>query len=112
MAVSSAQVIVTAYYQRWGDMTIVRVTGVGQYGVNKDLSRHELPINVWTDARNIRFYGDSAYQFSVTVKCTTHQALRRNTASPLLLGLLATGFITVQQKATLSLTLAAQPTQT
>lgn len=63
MAVSSAQVIVTAYYQRWGDMTIVRVTGVGQYGVNKDLSRHELPINVWTDARNIRFYGDSAYQF-------------------------------------------------
>lgn len=44
-------------------MSLVRVQNVGQYGVNKDLSRHELPINAWTDARNIRFYGNSAYQF-------------------------------------------------
>ncbi|MBP9871634.1 MAG: hypothetical protein KBC53_09095 [Nitrosomonas sp.] len=34
---------------------IVRVPNCGQYGVNNDLSQHELPINVWTDAQNIRF---------------------------------------------------------
>ena len=34
---------------------IERVPNCGQYGVNNDLSQHELPINVWTDAQNIRF---------------------------------------------------------
>ena len=36
-------------------MALVPVKNVGQYGVNRDLSVHELPINVWTDAQNIRF---------------------------------------------------------
>lgn len=36
-------------------MTIQHIPQVGQYGVNRDLSAHELPINVWTDAKNVRF---------------------------------------------------------
>lgn len=44
-------------------MALVKVGQVGQYGVNKDLSQHELPVNAWTDARNIRFLDGSAYQF-------------------------------------------------
>jgi hypothetical protein len=43
-------------------MTIVRVAGAGSVGVNKDLSQHELPIQAWTDARNIRFVAGSAAQ--------------------------------------------------
>lgn len=34
---------------------IVRVPNCGQLGVVQDLSQHEIPINAWTDARNIRF---------------------------------------------------------
>ena len=44
-------------------MSIVTVANVGQYGVNKDLSSHELPINAWTDCKNIRFLDGFAYQF-------------------------------------------------
>lgn len=44
-------------------MALVKVENVGQFGVNKDLSQHELPINAWTDARNIRFLDGYAYQF-------------------------------------------------
>lgn len=40
----------------------VPVKQVGQYGVNRDLSQHELPINVWTDALNIRFLDGLANQ--------------------------------------------------
>lgn len=36
-------------------MSFIRVPQSGQYGVNRDLSTHELPSNVWTDAVNIRF---------------------------------------------------------
>lgn len=38
----------------------VTISQTGQYGLNKDLSQHELPINVWTDALNIRFSGGYA----------------------------------------------------
>ena len=34
---------------------IIRVPNCGAAGVIKDLSQHELPINAWTDAQNIRF---------------------------------------------------------
>jgi hypothetical protein len=44
-------------------MALVKIQNVGQFGVNKDLSQHELPINAWTDARNIRFLDGYAYQF-------------------------------------------------
>lgn len=44
-------------------MTIIRIPHAGQYGINKDLSEHELPPNAWTDASNIRFLDGSAYQF-------------------------------------------------
>ncbi len=40
-------------------MTIQHVPQTGQYGVNADLSAHELPINAWTDALNIRFLDGS-----------------------------------------------------
>ena len=43
-------------------MTVVRVAGVGSVGVNKDLSQHELPIQAWTDASNIRFIDGAAAQ--------------------------------------------------
>jgi hypothetical protein len=44
-------------------MTVVRISGAGAIGVNKDLSAHELPPNAWTDANNIRFLDGFAYQF-------------------------------------------------
>lgn len=44
-------------------MPIVRVPNAGQAGVNKDLSQHEMPIQAWSDARNIRFLDGYAYQF-------------------------------------------------
>ena len=43
-------------------MTIIRVQGVGSAGVNKDVSQHELPIQVWTDANNMRFLDGAASQ--------------------------------------------------
>ena len=44
-------------------MAFVPVKQVGQFGVNRDLSTSELPINAWTDCQNIRFLDGSAYQF-------------------------------------------------
>ena len=44
-------------------MPIVRIQNVGQYGVVQDLSKHELPVNAWTDASNIRFLDGYANQF-------------------------------------------------
>ena len=44
-------------------MTMVPVKGTGKIGLVKDLSPHELPINAWTDARNIRFLDGYASQF-------------------------------------------------
>lgn len=44
-------------------MPIIRVPAVGEVGVIKDLSMHELGNNAWTDASNIRFMDGSAYQF-------------------------------------------------
>lgn len=44
-------------------MAFYPVKQVGQYGVNKDLSRHEIPDNIWTDASNIRFFEGYAYHF-------------------------------------------------
>lgn len=44
-------------------MSLVRVASVGQIGLNKDLSQHELPVNAWTDAKNIRFLDGYAWQF-------------------------------------------------
>lgn len=44
-------------------MTILRVQNIGQYGVLKDASVHEAPINAWTDASNVRFLDGNAYQF-------------------------------------------------
>lgn len=43
-------------------MSLIKVPAVGQYGVNRDLSTHELPINVWTNANNIRFVDGMAAQ--------------------------------------------------
>lgn len=43
-------------------MTIVRIPQSGQFGVNKDLSLHELPPNIWTNANNIRFVDGTAKQ--------------------------------------------------
>ena len=36
-------------------MALIKVPNCGQVGVIQDLSVHELPINAWTDASNIRF---------------------------------------------------------
>ena len=44
-------------------MPIVRIQNAGAVGVNQDLSNHELPINAWTDASNIRFLDGYANQF-------------------------------------------------
>jgi hypothetical protein len=44
-------------------MAWVRIPNAGSVGVNKDLSTHELPINAWTDASNIRFLNGYVYQF-------------------------------------------------
>ncbi len=43
-------------------MAFVRIPNAGSVGVIKDLSQHELPINAWTDATNIRFLDGYAYQ--------------------------------------------------
>ena len=43
-------------------MSFVKVPAVGQYGVNRDLSSHELPINTWTNVNNIRFVDGMAAQ--------------------------------------------------
>jgi hypothetical protein len=40
----------------------VRIPDAGKVGLNKDLSNHELPINAWTDARNVRFLNGYAWQ--------------------------------------------------
>lgn len=42
-------------------MPLVRVKNVGQVGVVRDTSRHELPLNAWTDARNVRFLDNSVW---------------------------------------------------
>lgn len=42
---------------------IVRVPNCGAVGVNQDLSVHDLPINAWTDASNIRFLDGYVNQF-------------------------------------------------
>jgi hypothetical protein len=44
-------------------MAFIHVKQVGQFGVNRDLSSSELPLNAWTDCQNIRFLDGSAYQF-------------------------------------------------
>lgn len=44
-------------------MPLINVTNTGQIGLNKDLSIYELPINAWTDCKNIRFLDGYAYQF-------------------------------------------------
>lgn len=44
-------------------MPLVRVPQAGAIGVNRDLSAHELPVQAWTDARNIRFLDGMVYQF-------------------------------------------------
>ncbi len=43
-------------------MSLIKVPAVGQYGVNRDLSSHELPNNAWTNASNIRFVDGMASQ--------------------------------------------------
>lgn len=43
-------------------MQEIKVTQTGQYGVNKDVSQHELPPNCWTNANNIRFVDGMAQQ--------------------------------------------------
>lgn len=40
---------------------MIRVKQLGQYGLNRDLSQHELPPNVWTDCNNIRFLDGYAW---------------------------------------------------
>jgi len=44
-------------------MAYVRTPNAGAAGVNKDLSVHELPRNIWTDALNVRFLDGYAQQF-------------------------------------------------
>ncbi len=44
-------------------MPKVSVPKAGSIGLNMDLSQSELPIQAWTGAQNIRFLGDSAWQF-------------------------------------------------
>jgi len=44
-------------------MPYVRTPNAGAAGVNRDLSVHELPRNVWTDASNVRFLDGYAQQF-------------------------------------------------
>jgi hypothetical protein len=44
-------------------MALVPVKNVGQIGLNKDLSQHELPLNAWSDCQNIRFLDGYASQF-------------------------------------------------
>lgn len=44
-------------------MAVVTVPTVGQYGVIKDQPAHELPINAWSDAVNVRFREQGAERF-------------------------------------------------
>lgn len=44
-------------------MPVVTIPNAGRAGVLKDLSEHELPIDCWTDARNMRFLDGSAQKF-------------------------------------------------
>jgi len=44
-------------------MTRVPVPNAGAIGVIKDLAQHGLPLNAWTDAKNMRFRKRSAIQF-------------------------------------------------
>lgn len=44
-------------------MALARVKNAGKFGLNKDLSNHELPLGAWTDCQNIRFLDGYAYQF-------------------------------------------------
>lgn len=44
-------------------MAKINVPMCGSVGVIKDVSQHELPINAWTDAQNVRFLDGSALQF-------------------------------------------------
>lgn len=44
-------------------MSIITVPMLGQYGVIKDQPPHELPINAWSDAANIRFRENGAERF-------------------------------------------------
>lgn len=44
-------------------MPMIRVPNAGAVGLIKDLSQHELPINAWTDASNIRFLNGYAWMF-------------------------------------------------
>ena len=44
-------------------MPIINVPNCGSIGVNQDLSVHELPLNAWTDAQNIRFLDGYVNQF-------------------------------------------------
>lgn len=41
---------------------LVPIDNVGQYGVNQDIPAHRLPANVWTDAREVRFYDNSVWK--------------------------------------------------
>lgn len=43
-------------------MSFVKFPAAGQFGVNRDLSTHELPVNAWTDSVNIRFIDGMASQ--------------------------------------------------
>lgn len=42
---------------------LARIKNAGAVGVVKDLSAHDLPMEAWTGASNIRFLDGSAYQF-------------------------------------------------
>lgn len=42
---------------------LVKFQNIGQIGLNRDLSQHDLPNNAWTDAKNIRFLDGNAHQF-------------------------------------------------
>jgi hypothetical protein len=44
-------------------MPYVKFPNCGAVGVVKDLSKHELPINAWTDANNVRFLDGYAHWF-------------------------------------------------
>jgi hypothetical protein len=44
-------------------MPIITIPMAGQYGVIKDQPPHELPINAWSDASNIRFRENGAERF-------------------------------------------------
>jgi hypothetical protein len=43
-------------------MAFIRIPNAGSTGVIKDLSAHELPLGVWTDCTNVRFYDGRVHQ--------------------------------------------------